>query len=120
MDVILVIGQALFGGYFVFCAYNNLAHSAALTAFAASKGVPYAKEAVWGSGVLMFFGGLSIFLGVRPELGAWAIALFLIPVTYKIYPFWKEQGPAREGQKVHFGKNVALLGAALMLAALYS
>jgi uncharacterized membrane protein YphA (DoxX/SURF4 family) len=119
MDIILIIGQALFGGYFVYSAYNHFAHTDALAGYAASKGVPQAKLAVLGSGLLIFAGGLSVFLGVRPELGAWAIVLFLALVTYKMHAFWQEEGQAKEMQKIQFGKNVALIGAALMFAALY-
>lgn len=120
MDIILVIGQVLFGGFFIYNAYNHFAHTDALAGYAASKGVPHARLAILGSGLLIFLGGLSVFLGVRPELGAWAIVLFLVPVTYKMHAFWKEEGQARAMQEIQFGKNSALLGAALMLAALYS
>jgi putative oxidoreductase len=120
MDIILVIGRMLFGGFFIYNAYNHVVHVDGLAGYAASKGVPHAREAVLGSGLLLFFGGLSIFLGVYTSLGAWAIVLFLIPTTYMMHAFWKEHGEVRAAQQVQFNKNVALLGAALMIAALYS
>jgi uncharacterized membrane protein YphA (DoxX/SURF4 family) len=119
MDIILVIGRVLYGGFFIYNAYNHFAHADALAGYAASKGVPMAKLGVLASGALIFLGGLSIFLGVRPALGAWAVVLFLIPVTYMMHSFWKEEGPAKATQKIMFQKNTALLGAALMIAALY-
>ena len=119
MDIILVIGRVLFGGYFVYSAYNHFAHSAPLAGYAASKGVPMARAAVLGSGLLIFVGGLSILLAVRPALGAWALILFLIPVTLMMHAFWMEEGDAKAAQKIAFGKNTALLGASLMIISLY-
>ena len=120
MDIVLIVGQIIFGGFFIYNAYNHFAHTDALAGYAASKGVPHAKLAIQVSGLLIFLGGLSVFLAVRPELGAWAIVLFLVPVTYKMHAFWKEEGAARAALEIPFGKNSALIGAALMIAALYS
>ena len=120
MDIILIVGRVLFGGFFIYNAYNHFAHVGGLSMYAGSKGVPQPKLAVLGSGLLIFVGGLSVFLGARVDLGAWAIVAFLVPVTLMMHAFWKEEGDAKAAQKIQFGKNTALLGAALMLAALYS
>jgi putative oxidoreductase len=120
MDIILVIGRMLFGGFFIYNAYNHFVRVDALAGYAAHQGVPHARLAVLGSGALIFFGGLSVFLGVHTNWGAWAIVAFLIPITYQMHPYWKEHGEGRAMQQIQFNKNVALLGAALMLAALYS
>jgi putative oxidoreductase len=44
--------------------------------------------------------------------------LFLVPVTIMIHPFWKVQDPAAKmGEMINFTKNLALLGAVLMMLA---
>jgi uncharacterized membrane protein YphA (DoxX/SURF4 family) len=68
------------------------------------------------SGLLLLIGGLSILLGVYPPIGTIALAAFLIPVTFMMHAFWKVQDPmAKMGETVNFTKNLALLGAALIL-----
>ena len=115
MDSIFLIGRILLGGYFLVGAYNHLFKSSNLVAYAEMKKVPKAKMAVIGSGLLLLFGGYSILTGVRVEAGISALILFLIPVTFTMHAFWKEEGQARAGDQVQFMKNMALLGAILML-----
>lgn len=119
MDITLLIGRVLFGGFFIYNAWNHFAHSAGLAGYAASKGVPTPKLAVLGSGLLILAGGLSILTGFRLALGALAVIIFLVPVTLQMHQFWKEGGEAKMMQKIQFSKNVALIGAALMIFSFY-
>ena len=62
-------------------------------------------------------GGLSILLGYRAKVGAWLIALFLIPVTLMMHNFWAVHDPMMaQLQMVMFMKNVAVLGGALLIS----
>lgn len=116
MAIIFLFGRILFGGYFLLNAYNHITKSAHMVGYAQSKGVPSPKIAIIGSGILLLIGGLSIVLGVYPILGIIAVVLFLIPVTFKMHAFWNIQDPmARMSEEVAFNKNIALIGAALML-----
>jgi putative oxidoreductase len=69
------------------------------------------------SGILALAGGLSILLGYRARLGAWLIALFLVPVTLMIHKFWAIADPMMQQiQMVLFMKNIAILGGALLIS----
>jgi putative oxidoreductase len=86
-------------------------------AYAVSAGVPLASIAVPLSGVLAIAGGLSILLGYRAKLGAWLLVIFLIPVTLMMHKFWGVQDPMMaQIQMAMFLKNVAMLGAALLIS----
>jgi uncharacterized membrane protein YphA (DoxX/SURF4 family) len=115
MDILFFVGRILLGGYFIIQAYNHLVKSDQLAAYASHKGVPNAKIAVIGSGLLLLLGGYCILAGVRITLGVAALTLFLIPVTFKMHSFWKETGDARMADKVQFMKNMAILGAIWMI-----
>lgn len=83
---------------------------------AASHGVPLASIAVPASGLLALAGGLSILLGSRAKLGAWALVAFLLPVTVMMHPFWA--APDKEAmalQLTMFMKNLSLIGGALLI-----
>ncbi|HEY0723164.1 MAG TPA: DoxX family protein, partial [Pyrinomonadaceae bacterium] len=85
--------------------------------FAASQGVPLASVTVPLSGILALAGGLSILLGYRARLGAWLIALFLVPVTLMMHKFWAIADPMMQQiQMVLFMKNIAILGGALLIS----
>ena len=118
METIFFIGRILLGGYFLLNAYNHLFKSDILTNYAVSKKVPAAKTAVIISGLLLLFGGYSILAGVRITAGVAALVLFLVPVTFSMHAFWKEEGQTRVVEKIQFLKNMALLGAVLMLLAI--
>ncbi len=117
-DMIFLIGRVLFGGYFLYNAWNHLAHSGALAGYAKFKGVPMPRVAVIGSGLLLLIGGYSMITGMHTVLGAWALVLFLVPVTLQMHAFWKETPENKQTQQIMFGKNVALIGAALMMLAI--
>src|SRR4051812_12704094 len=92
MDIIFFIGRVLFGGFFLYNAYQHLWNHSSMAGYAASKGVPFAQLAVIGSGLLILLGGYTMIAGVRVALGVWCIVLFLVPVTFQMQAFWKE-GP---------------------------
>ncbi len=118
MAIAFLIGRIIFGGYFLLNSYNHLVHSGHMVGYAQSKGVPSARLAIVASGILLLIGGLSVVLGYCPLIGAIALIVFLVPVTFKMHDFWKIQDPmARMGERIAFEKNLALIGAALMMLA---
>jgi putative oxidoreductase len=117
MTTIFIIGRILFGGFFLMSAYSHFRHVGMLAGYAASKGVPQAKASVIGSGVLLLIAGLSIMTGIAPGIGILAGLLFLIPTSFIMHAYWKDQDPAaKSSNRIQFQKNMALVGALLMLA----
>jgi uncharacterized membrane protein YphA (DoxX/SURF4 family) len=116
VDYVFLLGRILYGGFFIVGGINHFMHLGMMAGFSASKGVPAAKAAVVFSGLLIIVGGLSIVVGWCTPIGIACIVLFLLPVTSLMHAFWAETDPMQKmTQRVHFQKNVALLGAALML-----
>jgi uncharacterized membrane protein YphA (DoxX/SURF4 family) len=114
--LLFLLGRLLFGGYFLMMGLNHFAKLEMLTGYAQSRGVPYPKTAVALSGVLLLVGGAGVLLGVYVTFAVLALALFLVPVSFKMHAFWLESDPAaRMSEMVNFLKNMALLGGALML-----
>jgi putative oxidoreductase len=108
------LGTIFLRADFLFAAPNHFTKQT--IAFSASQGVPLASIAVPLSGVVAIAGGLSILLGYRAKLGAWLIALFLIPVTLMLHKFWTVHGPMMaQIQMILFMKNVSMLGGALLI-----
>src|SRR3989344_8710498 len=119
MDILFLIGRLIFGGYFLLQAWNHFMHIDGLTGYAASKGVPSPRAAVFVGGVLLMLGGLGVILGIAPEASLALLIIFLVPVSFKMHAFWKDADPnARMMERVQFMKNMALVGALLMLYAI--
>ena len=116
MRALHVLGRAIFGGFFVYNGINHLTNSAGMGQYAAAKGVPAAEQAVQATGLMMLAGGFSIMAGLKPKQGLATIIAFLIPVSLQMHRFWDEQDPqARQAEMINFGKNIALIGAALTM-----
>jgi putative oxidoreductase len=115
MEYVFLLGRILYGGLFVMSAMNHFRNAAMMTGYVKSKGVPAPNAAIMGSGVLMFVGGLSVVLGLRPGLGILILTVALVPITLIMHNFWADTDPmARLNNFINFQKNVALLGGAWM------
>jgi putative oxidoreductase len=118
MKIPFTLGRLLFGGFFVVAGINHFLQYKTLTQFARSKQLPLAPVAVLGTGAMLTAGGASVLLGLHPKWGAAAIMLFLAGATPVMHDFWNDESPeARQNNQINFMKNTALLGAALVLAA---
>jgi putative oxidoreductase len=118
MKTPFLIGRMIFGGFFLYNGINHFRQRNAMQQAAKSKNVPMPDLAVDLTGAAMIAGGTSILLGVKPKLGAAAIAGFLAGVSPIMHNFWKDEQPEqRMNNMINFGKNMALLGGAMTLMA---
>jgi putative oxidoreductase len=121
VSVIVLIGRILFAAIFLASAFGHLSQSQAMAGYAQSKGVPAARPAVLGTGVLILVGGLMVLLGLWADLGALLLVVFLVPTAMLMHPFWKESDPAAKMQEqIQFQKDIALAGGALIAFALFA
>ena len=115
MSVIELLGRVLFAFIFVKSMPGHF--SAGTIGYAAQAGVPMASLLVPLSGVIAGVGGLSVALGYYTRVGAGLVVLFLVPVTLSLHAFWSAPDAQRQMQVIQFTKNLALIGAALMVMA---
>ena len=116
MQILFLIGRVLLGGYFLISAFNHFTKTSMMAGYAASKGVPQPKLAILGSGLLLLVGGAGILLGAYVKLAVWALVIFLVPVSFKMHAFWSVADPnIKMMERINFMKNMALLGALLLI-----
>ncbi len=73
------------------------------------------------SGLAIITGGLMVVFGVWADLGAILIIGFLVGITPIMHAFWKvEDEQMKAIQAAMFFKNVALLGAAIIIFWLFN
>ena len=93
MKTPFLIGRLLFGGFFLYNGINHFKQRKSLAQYAKAKNVPAPDVAVTATGAALVFGGTSLLLGVKPKMGAIAIAGFLAGVSPVMHDFWKQQDP---------------------------
>jgi putative oxidoreductase len=60
--------------------------------------------------------GVLFALGKLPRLSALTLAASVVPTTLAGHRFWEADGAAKQGQLIHFLKNLGLLGGLLLAA----
>ncbi|MET8874535.1 DoxX family protein [Nocardia sp. NPDC004278] len=121
MDVLVLIGRVLFSVLFLSSAAGHFTQTEVMADYAKNRGLPLPRIAVLASGVMFALGGLSVLLGVWADLGSLLLAITLLSTTVLMHQFWKESDPqAKQGEMIHFNKDLALTGASLMLFAFFA
>ncbi len=119
LDIALLVGRLLFGGFFLISGVRHLTDAEPMSQYAASQNVPAPKLSVIATGLLLIAGAGSVLLGVYPRIGLTAIAVFLVVVSPTMHAFWTlDDAQQRASEQTQFMKNAALLGAALALMTL--
>src|ERR1700689_4481105 len=76
------------------------------------------EQAVRLNGAIQAAAGATLGLGVLPGLSALVLAGTLIPTTLAGHRFWEEEDPQeRAQQRIHFLKNLTMMGGLLIAAA---
>ena len=116
-----LIGRILFSVYFIYVGLGfHVAKSKMAEGYAQSTGFPTPAIAGWPTGLWMAAGGLSIALGIWPDIGALMIAVFAIAAAAYFHRFWELDDPMqKQTQQQLFGRNVIIVGACLVMFAFF-
>lgn len=112
-----LVGRIFLGAIFVLSGVMKLADFEGALGHMQAQGIPYAAPLLAVAAIVEIAGGLSIMTGFLTRLGAFALFLFLIPVTLLFHDFWNLAGQERVAQSAHFMKNLAIMGGLLVLMA---
>ena len=114
-DMLLVLGRILLGSIFVISGYGKVMGLAAFAASLEKNGVPFASALAPVGACVELFGGLAIVLGVEVRSAALLMIAFVIVATLISHRFWELEDAARRAQVTQFSKNVAIIGAFVLL-----
>ena len=117
--VLNILGRFLLIMIFLMSALGNKIPNFGSTAeYMASEGVPAPMFLLAGAIVFLIAGSLSILVGYKARIGAGLLLIFLILATYWFHDFWTVEDPgAKQMQTIAFMKNLALMGAMLIIFA---
>lgn len=116
MFYLFLLGKVLLGFYFLVSGYRHFSQLKMLTGYAASKKVPFPEFSVVLTGVIMFLGGFSIITGFYLTHALGLLIISLIGISFFMHRYWEVADPmARMSEKINFEKNLALVGALMIL-----
>ncbi|MDQ0797957.1 DoxX family membrane protein [Streptomyces sp. B1I3] len=127
MSLLRILGRPMLASMFVAGGMNSLRHPE----YVASAAEPVVRpvtdrvaalpdgteQLVRLNGAVQVVGGVLLGLGRCPRLSALALAATLVPTTLAGHRFWEADDPSdRMQQRIHFLKNVSMLGGLLIAA----
>jgi putative oxidoreductase len=109
------LGRVALGLIFVLSAAGKLTGWQGTVAYAASKGVPEFLLVI--AAALELLGSIGLIVGFKARWAAVALLVFLTPATLIFHNFWAVPASERQGQMVHFLKNLSIAGGLLIVFA---
>ncbi|MBI4288739.1 MAG: DoxX family protein [Chloroflexi bacterium] len=120
-SMVLLAGRIVFSGLFLAAAVGSFTHGKMMIANARSKKMPLAGLAGWPAGLYQLLVSISIAAGIWPDIGAILIGIFVVPTAFYFHNYWTVKDPMQKQQQVFgFYRNVSLLGAAIILFAVFA
>ncbi|MFL5735904.1 MAG: DoxX family protein [Actinomycetota bacterium] len=109
-------GRALLSAMFISGGLQAFREPAGRAKRAEAIGIPFPEVATRLNGGAMVVAGVALATDIAVKPAAAVLAASLLPTTVAGHPFWKETDPtARAQQRIHFLKNLAMLGGLLVL-----
>lgn len=119
MEILLIIGKVLFGLLFVGSGIGHIKNVEAMTGYAQYKNLPFPKVVVLVSGVAIIAAPVFFVIGIFEVAALITLAVFLAATAVIFHNYWTIEDPqTKMNEQISFNKNVALLGAVLVILAL--
>jgi putative oxidoreductase len=110
-----LVGRILMSMIFIMSGISKFTNWQMTEHMMAAHGLPLYTVLHVVSGIVEILGGIAILTGFQARWGAWALFLYLIPVTVVMHNFWAYQGPEHMMQQINFMKNLAIMGGLLYI-----
>jgi putative oxidoreductase len=116
-DGAALIGRLLLASIFIISGWGKITGFGGTAGYIASQGMPMPEVLTVIAIVFELGGGLAIALGWKARWAALALALFLVVITPIFHAFWAVAPDMKMAQLINFQKNVAILGAFILVYA---
>lgn len=111
------LAPALVGLLFLVAGYSKIGGFDYVAGWMASMGLPAASFLLVLTIALEIVAGLMLIVGIKTRWAALALIAFTIPTTLIFHAFWSVDAAQFAEQQTAFLKNLAIIGALLMIAA---
>jgi putative oxidoreductase len=112
-----LIGRVAVVAIFIMSGGSKLMNLSGTAGYIASKGLPMPEVLALAAALAELVLGLAIAVGFKTRLAALGLAAFTVLATLFFHDFWNMEGQARAANLISAQKNLSIVGALLMLAA---
>ncbi len=117
MSILTFIGRAALASMFIQGGLGALQDPKQRARLVERAGLPAPELLTQINGGVMAASGVMMTLGILPRTSALTLLASMVPTTVIGHPFWQLEGAERQGQMLHFAKNVAMMGGLLLVVA---
>lgn len=111
------IGRILLAAIFLLSGINKIGGFEGTAGWMAAKGLPMVQVLLAITIAIEIGAALMIIAGYKARLGATALLLWMIPVTFIFHNFWAVPPEEQQLQMIMFLKNLGLMGGMLYIMA---
>lgn len=115
-SAVSLIGRILIALIFIISGAFKILGYSQTVGYATQKGLPVANIAIACAIAIEILCGLAVLVGFKTRIASWILFLYLIPTTFLFHNFWAMTGMQQQDNMAHFLKNLAIMGALLLLA----
>ncbi len=112
-----LVGRILLSFIFLMSGIGKIGGFTGTAGYMASKGLPMVEVLLAITIVIEIGAALMLILGYKARLGAAALLLWMIPVTFIFHNFWAMPADQQMIQQIMFMKNLGLMGGMLYIMA---
>lgn len=116
----VLLGRMCLAAIFLQSGVDKIFHYGRTVKLMASKGMPMPEILLAPAILVLIAGGVMLLLGWKARWAALALIAFMIPATLYFHDFWTYPAAQYVNQFHHFFKNLAIIGALLMVAGMGS
>ncbi|MBY0297319.1 MAG: DoxX family protein [Methylobacterium sp.] len=116
-NLILAVARILVVAIFLWSGFGKIMHPAGVAGAIAGKGLPYPEILAYLTIAAELGLGLLIALGFFARSAAVLLAVFTAATIVYFHNFWAMSGDAVRTNQIQAMKNVSIIGALLMIAA---
>lgn len=111
-----LVGRILLSFIFLYDAYDSIFYFQETKMKMTFYGLTWRQDLLLvGAIFLLILGGTSLLTGYRVRLGVLLLLVYWTPVTFIVHAFWNAPAETERLESVLFMKNIALIGALLMV-----
>ena len=110
-----LLGRVLLAFIFLQSGFDKVLNYSKTLNLMGARGMPEPQLLLPLGIVALFIGSIMILVGWKARWGALLLIVFMVPATLYFHGYWSYPQPLQLNQFHHFVKNIALIGALLML-----
>ncbi len=112
-----LVGRVMVSTIFLMSGLMKIGNFVGTSGYMAKMGVPMSDIALAVTIIVEVGGAAMIIVGWNARLGAAALFLWMVPVSLMFHAFWAVPQAQMQTQMAMFMKNLAMMGAMLMIMA---